>query len=64
MITPQPQESGYWMKVLTSPFGLAGCGRGVFLREKLGLGQRRRSFDSMCSLQTLAYAKVWVNTIV
>jgi len=29
------------MKVLTNTFGLASCGRGVFLRGRLGLGQQQ-----------------------
>src|SRR5579863_4008968 len=37
VITPQPQESGYWTKVLTNTFGLANCKRRLFLRGRLGL---------------------------
>ena len=37
VITPQPQESGYWTKVLTNTFGLANCGRRLFLRGRPGL---------------------------
>ena len=29
------------MKVLTNTFGLASCGRGVFLWGRLGLGQQQ-----------------------
>jgi len=34
MITPQPQGSGYWTKVLTNTFGLASRGNRLFLRER------------------------------
>jgi len=37
VITPQPQESGYWTKVLPNTFGLANCGRRLFLRGTPGL---------------------------
>jgi len=36
-MTPQPQESGYWTKVLTNTFGLAYCKRRLFLRGRPGL---------------------------
>jgi len=63
-ITPQPGKSGYWTKVLTNTFGLAGCGRSVFLGLKIGLAGTSVEGYSLCSLQTSAYAKVSVNTIV
>ncbi len=37
MITPQPQELGYWTKVLTNTFGLANCKRRLCLRGRPGL---------------------------
>ena len=37
MITPQPQESGYWTKVLTNTFGLANCGAQTISAGRPGL---------------------------
>jgi predicted nicotinamide N-methyase len=37
VITPQPQESGYWTKVLANTFGLANRKRRLFLRGRPGL---------------------------
>ena len=43
IITPQPEESGYWTKVLTNTFGLANCGRGIFA------GNARSTRDALAS---------------
>lgn len=65
MITPQPQESGYWTKVLTNTFGLVNCKRRLFLRGRPGLlGLHEPKVAYSARLPTLAYAKPSVNTIV
>jgi hypothetical protein len=53
-ITPQPQESGYWTKVLTNTFGLAGSESGVFLRGRLGLA----GFSAIAAIAEYA-SEIW-----
>ncbi len=48
--------------MLTNTFGLASWGAAYVCGEGEGCISRR--FDSVCLLQTLAYAHVSVNTIV